>query len=264
MPRLLRSAVTGQCAPGSRCAGRSGIGTKKGRVSTPSRSSARATRPGSRRPLRARRGKAAIHGARRTPATTGCADSAGSSAARLVAGDHRVPPGDDLVGPVELGAEQCGGQVGHPVVVAQHREVVPPPRVHALVAQQAHPVGQRRVGGGDAAALTCGDHLVAEEREGGGVGQRTGRAPVQEGAEGLRGVGDQEQAVPVADRAQGGIVGRVAVQVDGDDRPGTGADRGQRPLRVDAPALRQTSTRRRVRRSTRPRWRWRRRSARGR
>ncbi len=101
-----------------------------------------------------------------------------------------------------------------------------------MLAQQAGALGQRRVIGGDHAALAARHVLRRVEAEGAGA-PGSAAPPVDLRPVALAGVLDHRQAVTIGDLDDGRHVSRLPVQADGHDRLGPRRDRGLDQGRVD-------------------------------
>jgi len=133
----------------------------------------------------------------------------------------------------QLCKADAGVDIGHAEVVAEHVVVVA--HLHAVLAQQVNPFGERGVGGGDHAALTGGHVLGRIEAERAGT-PRSAEAAVDRGAVRLRRVLDDLQAMAFGDLDDGRQIRGVAVQADRHDCPGARRDGGldQRGIHVEA------------------------------
>jgi hypothetical protein len=123
-----------------------------------------------------------------------------------------------------------GLQVGHAEVVAQR--LVDVAHAHPVLAQHAHPFGQRGVVGGDHAAF-AGRHVLGRVKRVAGRAPRPQRLAVERGAVRLARVLDDRQAVLGGDLGKRRHVGRLAEEMHRDDRARA---RGDLPLdagRVD-------------------------------
>jgi hypothetical protein len=141
-----------------------------------------------------------------------------------------LPRLDDLVDPADLRDPHGGLEVGHPVVVTGHLVLVP--LAHALVAQDAQPVGDGVVVGRDHAALTGGEVLGGVEGERSDP-ERAGTGAVVGRTVGLRRVLHDVQAAVPGDGHERVHVGGLAVEVDRHEHLGAVPDRGRDGRRVD-------------------------------
>ncbi len=136
-----------------------------------------------------------------------------------------------LVEPAELREPEGGGEVGGLEVRAQCLVVVADP--HAVVAEEAEPVGHLVVVGRREAALAGHQVLRGVEAEHGRT-EPAGALPVVRRAVGLGGVLHDPQAVALGDRHERVHVRHEAVEVDRQDRLRAGRDRRLHRGRVDA------------------------------
>jgi hypothetical protein len=107
----------------------------------------------------------------------------------------------------------------------------------AVVREREHPLVEGVVVGHEHAPFTGRDSLGAVEGEGAEGAERAGPPAAPLRADRLGRVLDHRDAAAAADVEQGVHVAEVAVEVDGDDRLRPWADRGLRPLRIDAPGV---------------------------
>src|SRR4051812_9533250 len=123
--------------------------------------------------------------------------------------------------------------VGHAVVVADHRKPVAPLRVHALTAIEPQLGGQRVVVGRHHAAFTSRHNLVAEEAEAGAVAQRTDPLAVDLGSPRLGRILQNPEAVLASHGRQPGHLCGMSIQVDWDDPARAGRDLLLDAIRID-------------------------------
>ncbi len=104
----------------------------------------------------------------------------------------------------------------------------------AIVAHHPHLLGQLPVIRRERAGVAVSSQVLARiEAEGAKRPDGPGAAPLVPGAVGLAGVLDHRQAVPGGDLEDRVHVGRLAVQVDGHDRPGAWRDGRFDQSRID-------------------------------
>jgi hypothetical protein len=125
-------------------------------------------------------------------------------------------------------------------VVVRHAaaaEAIPGVLADAVEAQDAQPVGERGVVAHDHAALAGGDVLDRMEAEDGRVAARADLDAPVDGAQRVRRVLDDPEAVPHRQRPQRGHVGRLAGEVHRDQRARGGRDPARDVGGVDAQRL---------------------------
>ena len=150
----------------------------------------------------------------------------------LVSAAHTGALAQMVLNTLHLGQTDGRLQVGEPVVEAKHRVEVGAVWVLPLIPVQADIRGQLGVVACDHAALTCGEGLVAEERERGDVAVATHVGAANAGANGLGGVLHHDCSLGQC-VAKRGDVNRHAVQVNRDDGLGARGDRGGHGLGGD-------------------------------
>jgi len=150
---------------------------------------------------------------------------------------HRL---DHAVQPVELGVQHGTHQLGGAGAVAGEgllAVVAALPVEVAGIDGAAGPLGDLRVGRGDAAALAAGDVLEVVEAEGAGMADGAELPALVGAADALAGVLDDDEVAPGRDGHDRVHVAGRTPHVDRDDGAGARADRLLDRLRIDGDAL---------------------------